>query len=255
MSLAAAIPGANFYANSVSFALKVERGLLGLFFLWDDLNRAVINHAGGPDLVVRGTPVMQSHYAECKGLQAYFESLIFERPEMTAIAACWNPDANAAGVPMYLGNFQGAGVPPRGALSSAGFGLYSSANTLIRGLSGRIAPGPPEAADSTPTTLSEPANALNFYSFRVLNTGGTSLKSWATGTRVTNASLSHLYPRLPNILPLRIGSGYTSFAGLANVSIVALFGGPLTDDEERQVVEQLRDVLAAVKQVYVPIAA
>lgn len=244
------ISGANFYQNSVGFALPVERSIKGLFFLWDDLDRAVINHVPGPDLVVRGTPVMNSHYAECDGMANYFETSIYEVDEMTVIAACWNPDANAGGSPMYFGNYLGAGQSPHGGLSPAGFGIYSSTSSNIRGLASRLNA---DAADSPVTTVGEAADAIGFYSFRALDTGGTSLKSWETGTRTTNSGSTFANPRLPNIMPFRIGSGHTTWAGLANVSIVAIYHAALTNAEELAVVTALAAELAAQKSVYVSV--
>lgn len=244
------ISGANFYNNSVGFALPVERAIKGLFFLWDDLDRAVINHVPGPDLVVRGTPVMNSHYAECTGLANYFETSIYEVDEMTVIAACWNPDALAAGTPMYVGNYQGAAQAPNGSLTSAGFGLYSSSSSNIRGLAARLNAG---AADSPVTTVGEAASALNFYSFRARDTQATSLKAWGTGTRTNTSGPSFMNPRLPNIMPFRIGSGHTTWAGKANVSIVAIYHTLLTNAEELAVVTALAAELAAQKSVYVAV--
>ena len=72
------VASGDFSSNAVSFALPYEEGLLGLWFLWDSLDRAVINLAGGPNLIVKGAPTIAAngYYAACKGLSDYFESLM-----------------------------------------------------------------------------------------------------------------------------------------------------------------------------------
>lgn len=218
----------------------VTRGLEGWFCFDTDINRIGFNRAPGKkDATIVGLPVVTENYARLKGLANYLTTDINESTDMTILiisrAASIPNGTPGDTTPMHFGNYLGPSAIA-GYTTSYGISLYNQTSDKMTGAATRDN-GTGSAVTSAGAIQTE---TIANWNLRVLRTGNGVTTDYINLTTNTKLSSANTNIRVPSTNKLRIGSGYTTFAGTVDVSHMIAYSVALTDAEISQIAALMR---------------
>lgn len=212
----------------------VTRGLEGWFECDTDIHRLGFNRAPSkPNAKIVGSPVVGSASTRFKGMLNYLNTSIAETDAMTIMVVgksaneipAGSPGGGDGNTPMYAGTYTGpAAIISSG--TSSGIALHHSANTTLYAIGARDN----GSGASTAAQISAP-DIANGWGLRALRTSTGEKTRVQNITRGTSAENPSINTRIPTTNHLRIGGGYTGFAGEVDISHIVVFSVRLTDAE------------------------
>jgi hypothetical protein len=217
---------------------RVTAGLRGFYILGGTLADSLINHSpGGAALTVTGLPVINSNHARVTSLSNFFATGLLETQQYTylAVAKTAATPTGLIDAPLWVGNFAGGTVATRGA------SLYAAFDGQVRSLAGA---GGDNGGVSTTNTS---AVAADVTAWRMLFAGANATTNFL---RDETANLGDSDPIVgvraaPTVNPLRLGSGYATFAGVGDLAVAGIWDRWLTDAERAAMTADIRVLLTA----------
>lgn len=222
------------------YAAPVRRGLEGVFFLNDSLEKCARNYAPGKnDGVIVGTPTVNSQFMSGKSATSYIQTDIQETEEMSffviarAMAIPAGNPVPAADQPILLGNYMSgawSGVvqwfsTQTSFSTNGGYGNDDASNINL-------------GAGVTPNDVSH----WGLYGGRVRQVA-VDTKNFTNGLVMNRLSAPYGPRRLSGSVgrPLRVGSGYqTTQTGLWDMAAAFIYSVGLSDEEQATMVADIR---------------
>lgn len=224
----------------------VTRGLEGWFTFDSDAARFGFNRAPGkPNARVTGSPVAYSTHGRFTALANFLETEILDTASVTIIAAGKSAFALEAVAPtpdtrpVYASTFNGPSITPGITGSSYGVTLSSSNATTLNATAGR-GNGAGGNTTGAVNTVDVPTD-WGIRAMRASENDFTMIENLTRGSKVIGNSL---LPRSLTANKFRIGSGYSSFVGVADISAIAIYSVALTDSEIASVAAVMRKRMA-----------
>lgn len=220
----------------------VMDSLEGWFDIDTDANRTAFNRASGkPNGVIVGSPTYGATGAKFQNQVACLQTDVAQTDFFTIIMLA-KSDAAISGPSngvFFASTTSGASIDP--SVTSNITGISLQANTAI-GLQGLA------SAKNAPTTATNVTANVDqvlpntSWGFRMLRCAAGELTT-ANLTGGTSTKTTFTDPRLRNVNKIRIGSSFTaaSYAGLLEVSTVALYSRALSDAEAAAVVALMKN--------------
>lgn len=236
--------------TATEYLAPVRRGLEALHLTNKSPAKALKNYAPGKSngTFIGTPPIISDDYLQFDALSAYIQTGVVETEQMTIFGVVRSSDtlATSGTRPMYWGTYMS--LPQSGgSVTTYGIAAFSSAANTISAVAGRGT-----------STYDDVSGAINVAA----DLSGWTLVCQETGvgvgkeTRITNyttgatAITALATPRLVSAGKLRIGSGYSTYAGLGDIALWQCHNVLLTSEEIATVVADLR-ALASRHGIYV----
>ncbi|MGU3496339.1 hypothetical protein ACLBXM_20045 [Xanthobacteraceae bacterium A53D] len=229
--------------TAAEYLASVRRGLEAIHLLNKSAAKAAKNYAPGkPNGVFVGSPLAAGGAdMQLQSLSAYVQTQVVEAERMTIFGVVRSTDtfAGTSTRPMYWGTFQSPAAAGGG--DTYGVGCYSNASNQHTGTGGKGT----SHSDHTsgPASIAGTVGnwALLCHEVGVGTGRETRITNMTTGA---SAITSNGLPRFLSTGRLRIGSGYTSFAGQSNMALWWAHSVLLTTDEIAAVAVEIRALMA-----------
>lgn len=220
---------------AVEYSAPVRRGLQGIHFLNQSVEKAAHNYAPGKTSgTVAGAPVPSAGYLTCTNMANYIQTDVVESDLMTIFVAARaaTDGTDSATRAMFTSTFRG--VAADGGVAQ-GVGVYVSAANSINGFAGFGADAAGDTRESA--VITDTPTAWGLYMVQV-SAGAVSVRDF---TRNLTATENSAAGRRKTTSKLRIGSGYTyAGSGQCNVGVWQAHDVVLTESEIQTTVADLR---------------
>lgn len=240
MGVRIAAPNVDAEAYATEYSAPIRRALEAIHFLNSTPAKSAHNYAPGKvSGSVVGSPVASAASLSVKSLANYIQAAVSETSEMTLFIAARTSDSLGADAnrPMFVGTFNG---PAAVGGTSSGLSVFAT-DTTIRCTVGLTDSGGAAAAQSA-SIVNTYASVWSLYVLRVSATS-VSVRDVTHGITSTTT-----YPvgsvRRPTTNQFRIGSGFTSFQGVADVAACQIHSAALTEEEIQTTIVDIRGYLA-----------
>lgn len=231
-------------SDAEAFATKllppVSRGLLAMHLLNESLEKVARNYAlGQPNGVVVGGPAIGADHLGVTGLSAFIQTQIEEPLEGTyfVVARATSTMAADATKPMLFGTFQSPAAAGGG--NTFGVSMVLTSQEQVAAYAGR---GTSVSNDTSaaPTLAVPNTRDWALYAMQTPDAGGSRLVNL---THNTESTFITPLPRFRSNGKFRIGSGYMTFGGSADMALWSAYDRILTDEELSIQANWIRDYL------------
>lgn len=238
---------ADFSADFDFFSLPVSRGVEGMWLFGASSAASTRNLIyGKPAASVVGAPVVSANSLRLKGLTNFLQTSIAQAPEMTIYVVGKSTDTfvGGAGSPMFVSNFQSPRASDTSKTSN-GVSLAILASTgapqaTVSGIFSVIAADGPASSIASAANVSIPD--MTAYKLMTARKAGSTREMRNETAGTVNSIVSALPDDLGNGL-LRIGSGYTSYAGYCDIAAVVIANVAHTTDERAAINASIRALM------------
>lgn len=228
------------------YLAPVRRGLEAIHFMNKIPGKVAKNYAPGkPNGVFVGSPVLiGAQSVRTKSLSTYVQTQVREARAMTIFSVVRTQDtlADNATRPMFYGTFRSLPADGTTADTTFGISLFAASATQYSAGAGRGNSLADHTSGPATLTVAPGSWALMIHRTGVGASEDTIVRNETAGTQAQNASSA--LPRYPSLGLLRIGSGYTQFAGHADMAFFQAHSVALTTDEIATVVADVRTHMA-----------